>query len=313
MYTKEQLENMEPAQLLAVANELDVKVSQDDELEKVVYAILDKAAEDMAANPSAKRKRTRITKKDTDRVYTVNGKEGENFDAKNNRVGKAVEAPSLFSDAPVVVESEEPAPEPVEAPAEEEQPKPKKRGRKSKAELAAIAAAAEAAKAQAEQEQAAEQPAAEEAPTETEIAPIPEETETAEPSQEDEAPQPEMLEQLQAKMANRVIDYPANPDGIWEGDPGDGTDFIPVVDLPIEDQAAIPTLDIFDRPVVQPQAEPIFQMQPTASTQRQSERYDFEDIITGNGVLEMLQDGYGFLRSSPTTSTCRPSRSSGMA
>lgn len=36
--------------------------------------------------------------------------------------------------------------------------------------------------------------------------------------------------------------------GIWEGDPGDGTDFIPVVDLPIEDQAAMPTFDIFDRP-----------------------------------------------------------------
>lgn len=30
------------------------------------------------------------------------------------------------------------------------------------------------------------------------------------------------------------------PDGIWSGDPGDGTDFITVVDLPIEDQAATP-------------------------------------------------------------------------
>ena len=37
-------------------------------------------------------------------------------------------------------------------------------------------------------------------------------------------------------------------DDIWEGDPGDGTDFITVVDLPIEDFNAIPNLDIFDRP-----------------------------------------------------------------
>ena len=37
MYTKEQLEQMEPAQLLGIAAELGVKVSQDDELEKVVY------------------------------------------------------------------------------------------------------------------------------------------------------------------------------------------------------------------------------------------------------------------------------------
>ncbi len=39
------------------------------------------------------------------------------------------------------------------------------------------------------------------------------------------------------------------PDGVWAGDPGDGTDFITVVDLPIEDQAAMPTYDIFDRPM----------------------------------------------------------------
>ena len=71
---------------MGIADELGVKVGQDDSQENVVYAILDKAAEDSAANPDApKRKRTRIQKKDTSRVYTVNGKEGENFDVKNNR------------------------------------------------------------------------------------------------------------------------------------------------------------------------------------------------------------------------------------
>ena len=39
--------------------------------------------------------------------------------------------------------------------------------------------------------------------------------------------------------------------GVWLGDPGDGTDFITVLDIPIEDQGAIPTLDMFDRPMVQ--------------------------------------------------------------
>ena len=33
-----------------------------------------------------KRKRVRIAKKDTDRVYTVNGREGENFDVKKNKI-----------------------------------------------------------------------------------------------------------------------------------------------------------------------------------------------------------------------------------
>ena len=70
MYTKEELESMAIPELMGVADELGVKVSQDDSLETVVYAILDKAAEDSAANTDApKRKRTRIQKKDSSRVY----------------------------------------------------------------------------------------------------------------------------------------------------------------------------------------------------------------------------------------------------
>lgn len=30
--------------------------------------------------------------------------------------------------------------------------------------------------------------------------------------------------------------HDASSEGIWDGDPGNGTDFITVVDLPIEDQ-----------------------------------------------------------------------------
>ena len=304
MYTKDQLEKMEPGQLLSIAAELGVKVSQDDELEKVIYAILDKAAEDVAANPAAKRKRTRITKKDTDRVYTVNGKEGENFDVKL-RSGKPVEAPSLFGDFPADSQEATEAAAPEEAPAEvQEAPAPKRRGRKSKAELAAIAEA-EAKKAEAEQ-LAAEQQAQAEADAQPEF--VPEADADSEVAPAEETPQPELLEQLQAKIAQRRQQDPqaqetvesdyeaADFDDVWEGDPGDGTDFITIVDLPIEDQAAIPTLDIFDRPVVQPQAEPAFQPAPVAATG--GDHFDFGDIITGNGVLEVLQDGYGFLRSS---------------
>ena len=36
--------------------------------------------------------------------------------------------------------------------------------------------------------------------------------------------------------------------GVWEGDPGDGTDFIPIVDLPIEDQMAVPRFDSSTNP-----------------------------------------------------------------
>ena len=287
MYTKEQLEQMAIPQLMEIAGQLGVKVSQNDELEKVIYDILDKAAETASVSETPKRKRTRIAKKDTDHVYTVNGKEGENYDVMNQK-NMNVEAPSLFSDMPAPeVQAEKPAEEPIV----EEKPK-KRRGRKSKAEKAAEEAAAAAAAAAAEQAQMEEAQAQE--------ALVPEAT--AEAANEDADLDQNMLEQLQEKMAHHNQEMEDEPmpedyDGVWEGDPGDGTDFITVVDLPIEDQSAIPTLDIFDRPVVQQTAEPAFQP-ASAPRSAASARYDFEDIIQGNGVLEIMQDGYGFLRSS---------------
>ena len=299
MYTKEELEQLAIPELMEIAKELEVKVSQDDELESVIYAILDKAAENSAAGiPTPKRKRTRIAKKDTNKVYTVNGSEGENLDANAKKSTKKPSLDSLFAEqeaaeqaAAAEQQAETPEVKETEV-AEEEKPAPKKRGRKSKKELEAIAAA-EAAEAAKKAEEAEELP--------QDIVP-----ESEADGNEDEVDM-NLINQLQEKMiANRqsseamsqMVDAPANPDGVWEGDPGDGTDFIPVVDLPIEDQAAIPTLDIFDRPVIQqmPQ-EPVIQHAPV-NTQKQVEKFDFADLIPGNGVLEILQDGYGFLRSS---------------
>ena len=311
MYTKEELESMAIPQLMGIAEELGIKISPSDEMETVVYAILDKAAENSAANAddTPKRKRTRIVKKDTNRVYSVKGNEGENFDVKNNRQTAKSEQPSLFADVPAE----------ATAPAEAPVPAPKRRGRKSKAEKAAeeAAKAAEAAaKAAAEEVEetesapqtapedepeavtpVAESPAAEEEAT-TEEDFIPEANYTGTKDEENEEEQ-SLIEQLKQKMKSRTRENEDgeaedNTDKVWEGDPGDGTDFITVLDIPIEDQAATPTLDIFDRPVVQQQhAEPVY-----AKPAPQNQKYDFADLITGNGVLEILVDGYGFLRSS---------------
>ena len=293
MYNKEELEQMDVTQLMAIAEQLGVKVSPNDEQEKIIYDILDKAAIDSATGSAdaPKRKRTRIAKKDPDHVYTVNGKDGENLDSKTSK-GKTVEAPSLFSDQPVEAEAE----------AEEKAaPQPKKRGRKSKAELAAAEAAKKAAE-EAVPQQESEEPAVPEAEIVPEI-----ETPAA---QQDDAPDSNLLEQLQEKMSRTHTDIQSalqdeqlddeelvDEFGIWKDDPDDGTDFITVVDLPIEDQSAIPTLDIFDRPLAPQQAEPVYKPAP-AQPVSTNQRFDFSDIITGNGVLEILQDGYGFLRSS---------------
>ena len=295
MYTKEDLESMAVPDLMGIANELGIKVKQDDSLETVVYAILDKAAENSAVGGEApKKKRTRIQKKDTSRVYTVTGQEGENLDTTAKK-RKKVETPSLFSDEPVTKAKAK-----TEAPATEEvvEKKPKRRGRKTKAELAAEAAAAEAEQLEVQEAEAAAEPELE-APVE-EAAPdfVPEEAFAVGNTEEAGEEQLQMMEQLKQKLERGHEYLPSDEpeideEGVWAGDPGDGTDFITVLDIPVEDQAAIPTLDIFDRPVATQSSERGQQQAPVAAS-----KYDFADVITANGVLEILTDGYGFIRSS---------------
>ena len=304
MYTKEELEKLPIPELMEIASELGIKVSQNDELEGVVYAILDKAAENSAAGVSTpKRKRTRIAAKDNSKVYAVNGSDGEAYDKEATKVEKKKKKPSLDAliaeqAAAEKAEKEEQAAK-ADAAESAEEAAPKKRGRKKKdAEEAAAPVAAEPEKKTKKKttKKSEGDLFAEAAPAAEVAEVIPE----AEPVASDESISPEMLGQLQEKMSKTSEVEPeeaaaSNEDGVWEGDPGDGTDFITVVDLPIEDQAAIPSVDIFDRPMVQQtQDEPM--MRDYNSIPRQE--FDFGDLITGNGVLEIIQDGYGFLRSS---------------
>ena len=345
MYSKDELTSKNVAELKGLAKEIGAKIKSSDNKEKIVYAILDAQAE-MPAQP-AKRKRTRIAAKKEDRVYSVKGKEGENFDVMKHQVtGPAApaEAQLLFKDDSKELPQDANAQE-ADTPATPEQdasedtetkPKteeaapaievstptfPKHRGRKSKAELEAIAAAkAEAIKKQLESKETevkvdteAQANKEEEVPTTEQPAEeinnenqaeafIPEQTFTTDANNSDSN---ELIAQLQAKMnaqneetapASTNDEYSMNAEGIWEGDPGDGTDFIPVVDLPIEDQAAMPTYDIFDRPMSPTNvAVPVPTQMPAQNTQP---AFDFSNIITSNGVLEVMPDGYGFLRSS---------------
>ena len=282
MYKKEELEAMEIPQLMGIANELGIKVSQDSALEDVIYAIIDKAAENSAesSDDAPKKKRTRIAKKDTSKVYTVKGKDGENLDSKSNRSKKA-EPASLFSDEPL------PAPETEEKPAAEPEA-PKRRTRKTKA-------AAEEASAKLEEVVAEEQqPEPQQEMQEDIEAVVPEAMEST-PETADEVTA-DAMEKLREKMANRKEqEFVPEDSDVWAGDPGDGTDFITVVDIPIEDQEALPTLDMFDRPVAQQNKQ---EMEMVYSRDTNTPKFDFADIITANGVLEALTDGYGFLRSS---------------
>ena len=308
MYTIDELSSKDISELVNIAKEIGADTPDGADQQSLIYAILDKqAVVESEKNPlGTKRRRTRIQKKDTDRVYSVNGKDGENFDTKKQ---KAAEPQQLFKDIP-----EQPAePEaPAEAETAPEEPVkvPKKRGRKSKAELAAMEAEAKALEEQKQkEEEEATSEKAEMPLVNEETAPednggedfIPEqEFATSNPDEENEE-ETNLIQQLQAKVNahNEGEDMRRDmlEDSVWEGDPGDGTDFIISIDLPIEDQSAMPMYDMFDNPTtpIMPSVQPMAPVQSEASDE---EEYDFADIIKANGVLEIMPDGYGFIRSS---------------
>lgn len=315
MYSKDELLSKGISELEDIATKLGAEFSSNATQEDIAYAILDKQAIDEGnKNPlGAKRRRVRIAKKDTDKVYTVNGKEGENFDLKKNKV--SVEQQPLFKDESVKTDVEEMPKQEKELTSEELLAMiPKHRGRKSKRELELIAAA-EAARAaketqmesQAEdkigveaQEKKSRSEDKQDVSQETPF--VPEQAfASGEVVTNNDEESNDLLAKLQAKINAHNEDAEekreAIAEGIWEGDPGDGTDFIPVVDLPIEDQGAVPNFDMFDNPTtpVMPQTQGY--QQPVAPSSYVP-TYDFTDIITANGVLEIMPDGYGFLRSS---------------
>lgn len=297
MLSKEELLAKDTNELVAIANQLGAEYDDTNDKEKLVYSILDKQAmEGSKHTPAPKRRRTRI--KDTSKVYSVNGKEGENFDMNKNI--KPVQQP-LFKD--VKENKTEENKEKELTPEEILASIPKHRGRKTKAEKEAIAAAEAAIKARdtkkdddsdvpdfikeqqiqnhiAQQNQPVEEPEKE--------TPAEDVTETAATEQPNSP----------AKQEESQPEEPAADDGTWSGDPGDGTDFIVVNDLPVEDQAMMTDYDMLDRPTTTQHEEYTPIEKPAIRHENHEQEFDFSGIITGNGVLEVMPDGYGFLRSS---------------
>ena len=386
MYSKEELQAKSVVQLKDIAKELGAKVKKSDNKGTIVYAILDAQAEQPAPEAAPKRKRTRIATKKEDRVYSVHGNEGENFDVQKNQVlgpnggETAPQAMNETAPAPAVEEEIQfsPAEQSLQSAAQKQTLNqsgedieaqvlanfPKHRGRRSKAELEAIAEARAAAirkhqavKAELEAQMAkdAQETANQQAATEAdqpeeatadnqqtapeqaapEQAAVPEEQFSA-GNAESANISGDLQAMLQAKMnAQNAAAAPApapaeeakeeatektatdkkqesapihytegmkvelDADGTWKGDPGDGTDFILVVDIPIEDQAAIPTVDIFDRPTTpQTSHQHTPAAAPAAKNKQEAPAYDFSNLVKSNGVLEVISEGYGFLRSS---------------
>ncbi|MGI6231294.1 MAG: transcription termination factor Rho [Prevotella sp.] len=336
MLSKDELLSKDISELKDIAVSLGLQPTDNLSKEDTVYAILDKQAEDgvSKATNTAKRKRIRISKKESDHVYSVKGKNGENFDVaktnsqkeksnvntsalppflKNEDDGNTDEKPVNIPDTADNIGEKENEDDnsamidestTVEDLENELAAMPKHRGPKTKRERELIAQI----EAMKQQDSANEASDTQDVVRDNDII-----NEGEDASKYNVVPEQAYLsgdarnegdgldlDQLKEKaMAhNTAAEEPSDNFGeeVWSGDPGDGTDFITVVDIPIEDQGMTPNYDMFDNPTSNfvPAPEPA----DYREDYEEEELYNFDDIISANGVLEIMPDGYGFLRSS---------------
>ena len=312
MYNIIQLNDKNLSELQAIAQELGIKKTDSLKKEELVYKILDEQAIAGATKKVAadklkeerkgdKQKRSRVTvkKEGADKVFTAN----KNGDLTK---GKAEETPAVQTPVQAAEAAKEPAVATAPA-AEAEAPKRKPgRPRKVKQEAAPVAE------------------------TPKKVAPAETKAETAEPKKAEPkkavaAPQPTpdespILPEVEddfipiEDLPTEKIELPSELIGKFEATKAETP--VPAAEQPQQR----PRLRLRDnntpynnnrnnnnnqRPAQQ-QQRPVQQQNNTENyvaperkpAAEREKAYEFDDILTGTGVLEIMQDGYGFLRSS---------------
>ena len=284
MYNIIQLNDKDLPELQNIAKELGIENVESLQKVDLVYSILDEQAVANASKKAAKekdkesqsKKRTRISvKKEGDKVYTATKDKAQKLEANtpeiqtkplfNNETGVATD--STENNAP----ANQPAESIAEIPADEKTTQ-KKRGRKSKTETPKATKAVEEIPAQQ--------------PTETEM---PAETNEEAPTIVSPTDEFIPIEDLPSEK----FELPSELIGKFEATKGeaDATKFQPrnqKQNFKQKKENNAPTTPVAEEDVPQQQE----QRKP------QEKQYDFDGILTGVGVLEIMPDGYGFLRSS---------------
>ena len=300
MYNIIQLNDKSLPELQVIAKELGIKHAESKKKEDLVYMILDEQAIAGAAKKAAKtneekkqpRKRSRISvKKEGDKVYTASQDKALKLEANDPVIEpkpSPIKSVESVEETPIISEPQKVENEVEAKPQTEEKPAAKKRGRKPKNANAEVAKPVE------------ETPAPEEKPAE---------------------------ETRKIEIPAALIEQVSNMDA--EEITASSDDFIPIEDLPSE-KIELPSelLGKFEAtkveapaPIIREnrtsnkkqkqrnnnnntnnnqvatQPQPQVQAQPQPAPERKP-LYDFDGILNGIGVLEIMPDGYGFLRSS---------------
>lgn len=325
MFEKQELQTKDAAELVEIARSLNIAPETISSPEEAIDRIL--SAQEGSEVPQ-KRTRKRILKKDVpDHVYSVNGIDGKNLDTKAAK-RRAKASTDIFAIPAPKIEEEEVNPF----------PKHRGRKSKAELEYLARVTeqddkdASEMSDNGLSSFSGIEENAMDATNSVQEDLPV-NMTETEDSAQENPHPyhysslppflqndnqdgmeqddeyatnnnsednQQNLIAQLQAKMnahnmQNETYDEDYAMNDVWQDDPADGTDFIIVVDLPIEDASATRPVDIFGVP--QNTEVSASYAQHDANT-KPIEKYDFSNIVTTVGLMEVMPENYGFLRSS---------------
>ena len=313
MYNIIQLNDKSLSELQTIAKELGIKKAESYKKEDLVYHILDEQAIAQASKRAAKnndeknenqpRKRTRVSvKKEGDKVYTATKEKATKLEAVTPPLPEKI-SPIRLEDkselpinnenkqekqAPVLEDKNEVKSETKAEAKKEEKTAPKKRGRKpvSKAPKAIDAAIDH---------------------TEKVDTPVEEKNEP----QESTTPKPEMKTIMEENydfipiedLPSEKTELPSELIGKFEATKGEAAPLQtpkPQRNKKQKNPKNNPNNNIEQQqdtnsvPVATPEQEP----QPVPERKPVEKPYEFDDILIGTGVLEIMPDGYGFLRSS---------------
>ncbi len=311
-YSKDELLKKSEAEVQAIAEQFGINPKNSTSVEDLVYQILDEQAVQSSIKKPATKRRARIVKKEADRVYSASKDHGENVEKKNMEQGlqpsTAVSAkessaePSLAEDSGTLQE-----------PNEESLPK-RKRGRPRKTQDKQE----ENDLRSSEEIQSAEGPS------------------LFDESEEENKAQKESEVSKPVSISDLVTDYetirnilPRNEDSSLNFSDNNSEesveskdiqtvsqdlDFIPVTDIPVIEDYGMSVVDgLHDTTSVADNNYPLSdekfvqgeiaagRMGAVHSDQQASlpkVNYSFDDILSGSGSLEIMPEGFGFLRSS---------------
>ena len=325
MYNIIQLREKELGELQDIAKELGVKKVTSMEKDDLIYKILDEQAIAGASKKVASetpKKRSRVTvKQGAGKVYTASQDKAEKIEEPQRVVTPVASATNESKEEEVAAE----APQVTQA---EEAPTPKKRGRKPGSKNKAKESQAEetannepeATEEKKVEEKEAIQEVVDTLPETTEIAEVAPTTEqTSEVTKETpEEVQPDLTlteksteEEVVAKEEKTKKDINSDLPEFLLQSPNATEDFIPIEDIPSEGNLEIPE-ELFDKFESTKIEAPEFLFVSSAQNDDEDipeflleekekakveKEYDFEGILNGTGVLEIMSDGYGFLRS----------------